>query len=400
MLATIPQALEDLRQGKMVILVDDEDRENEGDLVIAAEFIDTQAVNFMAKYARGLICLSMTGEQLDKLELPMMTNYNRSSFNTAFTISIEAAQGVTTGISAADRAHTIQVAINEHSTKHDIVSPGHIFPLRAKDGGVLVRGGQTEGSVDLARLAGLKPAAVICEIMNDDGSMARMPDLEIFAAEHQLKIISVADLIAYRLQKEYLVELVAESRLPLENLGEFTIKVFQEKLSAKEHVVLQKGEISPEKPMLVRVHSECFTGDIFHSERCDCGWQLHSAMQIIAEQGGILVYMQQEGRDIGLANKIKAYALQDQGYDTVEANQKLGFHPDQRDYGIGSQILRYLNVKQIRLLTNNPNKVYSLKGYGLEIIERVEIESEPNTENLNYLKTKRDKMGHLLTKLG
>lgn len=398
-LSSIPEALADLAAGKMLILVDDEDRENEGDLVIGAEFADAAAINFMAKYGRGLICLAMTGEQLDNLELPMMTNHNRSPFNTAFTVSIEAAVGVTTGISAADRAHTIKVAIDPQSTKHDLVTPGHIFPLRAKEGGVLVRGGQTEGGVDLARLAGLKPAAVICEIMNDDGTMARLPDLTTFSAEHQIKIISVADLIAYRLQQEYLIDMVAQARLPLKGLGDFTIKVFQEKLSTKEHVVLQKGELNPTEPILVRVHSECLTGDVFHSEKCDCGAQLQASLAMIADQGGVLVYMQEEGRDIGLANKIRAYALQEQGLDTIEANEKLGFAADQRDYGIGSQILRYLNIQKIRLLTNNPDKVYSLKGFGLEIVERVPIESEPNVENMSYLKTKRDRMGHFLNNL-
>lgn len=392
-------ALDDLRQGKMIILVDDEDRENEGDLVIAAEFADANAINFMAKEGRGLICLSMTGEQLDKLALPMMTVHNRSPFNTAFTVSIEAATGVTTGISAADRARTIQVAIDEASTQQDLVTPGHIFPLRAKEGGVLVRGGQTEGSVDLCKLAGLKPAGVICEIMNDDGTMARMSDLEKIAEKHQLRIVTIADLIAYRLHQEYLVEMVAEARLPLHNLGEFTMQVFKEKLSEKEHVVLSKGQIDLTKPVLVRVHSSCVTGDIFGSMRCDCGAQLQSALHTIADQGGILLYMAQEGRDIGLTAKIKAYALQDQGYDTVEANEKLGFKSDERDYGIGSQILRYLGIKQIRLLTNNPDKMYSLRGFGLEIVERVAIESVPNIDNVHYLQTKRDKMGHLLVNL-
>lgn len=393
----IQAALDDLRSGKMIILVDDEDRENEGDLVIAAEFADANAINFMAKEGRGLICLSMTGEQLDKLELPMMAAKNRSKFHTAFTVSIEAATGVTTGISAADRARTIQVAIDAKSTKHDIVTPGHIFPLRAKEGGVLVRGGQTEGSVDLCWLAGLKPAGVICEIMNDDGTMARMTDLEKFSVKHQLRIVTIAELVAYRLQQEYLVEMAAQARLPLNNLGEFTIQVFKEKLSDKEHVVLSKGVLDLTKPVLVRVHSSCVTGDIFGSARCDCGAQLQHALQMIATQGGVLLYMAQEGRDIGLSAKIKAYALQDEGYDTVEANEKLGFKSDERDYGIGSQILRYLGIQQIKLLTNNPDKMYSLRGFGLEIVERVAVESVPNSDNVDYLKTKRDKMGHLLT---
>lgn len=395
-IASIPEAIADYQQGKMVILVDDEDRENEGDLIIAAEFADAAAVNFMTKYGRGLVCLSMLGEQLDHLGLPMMTTNNRSAFGTPFTISIEAATGVTTGISAFDRARTIAVAVDPASGPQDVVSPGHIFPLRAQDHGVLVRPGQTEGCVDLARLAGLKPAAVLCEIMNDDGTMARMPQLQEFAQKHDLKIVTIADLIKYRTQHETLVEIVAETRLPLEGLGDFQIKVFQDKITQQEHLVLQKGEVNSEKPCLVRVHSQCATGDIFHSQRCDCGWQLQAALEQIAEHGGLLVYLQQEGRGIGLANKIKAYALQDKGYDTVEANHQLGFADDLRDYAVAAQILRALHISQLRLLTNNLRKVDGLEQCGLTITERVSLESTPNSENLHYLQTKRDKLGHLL----
>jgi 3,4-dihydroxy 2-butanone 4-phosphate synthase/GTP cyclohydrolase II len=399
-LAKIESAIEDIRQGKMVILVDDEDRENEGDLVMAAEHVTPEAINFMAKEGRGLICLPMTAERADLLELPPMVSDNSCSFGTAFTVSIEAKSGVTTGISAADRARTIQVAIAAESKASDLARPGHIFPLRAKKGGVLVRGGQTEGSVDLARLAGLEPAGVICEIMNDDGTMARMPQLKKFALKHGLKIISIANMVAYRMEKEVLVRRAAQTLLPSSFGGEFDLIVYENEVDDAQHLALIKGDIDPDQPVLVRVHSECLTGDAFGSQRCDCGDQLQTAMCQIAEEGnGVILYMRQEGRGIGLVEKIKAYALQDDGCDTVEANHALGHKADLRDYGIGAQILADLSIRKLRLMTNNPRKIVGLLGYGLEVVERVPIEAEVNSSNTKYLQTKRDRMGHLLANL-
>lgn len=394
----IEEVIEDIKAGKMIILVDDEDRENEGDLTMAAESITPEAINFMATHGRGLICLTMSQEIIDKLDLPMMVPDNKSPFGTGFTISIEARTGVTTGISAADRARTIQVAVDPESTGRDLVSPGHIFPLRARDGGVLVRTGQTEGSVDIARLAGMTESGVICEIMNEDGTMSRMPDLEIFAKEHDLKIATIADLVAYRLREDMLVQRASEARIPTEHAGEFKAVVYTNDVDGYEHLALVKGDIDPEKAVLVRVHSECLTGDVFGSSRCDCGLQLHSAMKMVEEHGsGIILYMRQEGRGIGLVNKLKAYTLQDdEGMDTVEANLKLGFKADLRDYGIGAQILRDLGVRKMTLLTNNPKKIVGLEGYGIEVVDRAAIEIEASDENATYLECKRDRMGHLI----
>ncbi|OGP90838.1 MAG: bifunctional 3,4-dihydroxy-2-butanone 4-phosphate synthase/GTP cyclohydrolase II [Deltaproteobacteria bacterium RBG_16_47_11] len=398
MLNRIEEALEDIRQGKMVILVDDEDRENEGDLTMAAEKVTSGAINFMAKYGRGLICLSLAEERLNELRLPMMVSDNRSRFQTAFTISIDARRGVTTGISAADRATTILTAIDESTQPEDLVSPGHIFPLKAQSGGVLVRTGQTEGSADLARLAGMRPAGVICEVMNEDGTMARMPDLEAFAQRHGLKIVTISDLIKYRLSKESLVRRIATAKLPTKYGGMFTAIAYENDIDALHHIALVKGEIKPEDNVLVRVHSQCLTGDVFGSKRCDCEEQLHAAMAMVEKEGkGVIVYMRQEGRGIGLVNKLKAYGLQDMGKDTVEANEELGFKADMRDYGIGAQILVDLGLHKIRLMTNNPRKIIGLEGYGIEVVERVSIETKPLKENIEYLKTKAKKMGHLLS---
>ncbi|MDY0163159.1 bifunctional 3,4-dihydroxy-2-butanone-4-phosphate synthase/GTP cyclohydrolase II [Desulfobotulus sp.] len=395
---TIEQAIEDIRAGKMVILADDEDRENEGDLTMAAEKVTPEAINFMAKYGRGLICLSLTAEKCDALDLPMMVTNNTSPFGTGFTVSIEAREGVTTGISAADRATTILAAVKDGARPRDLVRPGHIFPLRAKDGGVIVRSGQTEGSVDLARLAGLKPAGVICEIMDDDGTMARMPSLERFSEEHGIGICTVADLIAYRLRTESFVQRQVEARIPTSFAGDFRAVVYENAIDDYQHIAFIKGEIDSSKPVLVRVHSECLTGDIFGSLRCDCGDQLKKAMQMMEEEGcGVLLYIRQEGRGIGLVNKLKAYNLQDEGLDTVEANEKLGFKPDMRDYGIGAQILVDLGIREMRLITNNPKKMVGLEGYGLRIVDQVPIEIESNDVNRCYLECKKLKMGHLLT---
>jgi 3,4-dihydroxy 2-butanone 4-phosphate synthase/GTP cyclohydrolase II len=394
----VEEAIEQIRQGKMVILVDDEDRENEGDLTLAAEKITPDAINFMAKYGRGLICLSLTSETCDRLDLPLMVKDNTSPFQTGFTISIEAKHGVTTGISAADRATTILVAVSDDARPEDLVRPGHVFPLRARDGGVMVRVGQTEGSVDLARLAGLKPAGVICEIMDDDGTMARMPSLQEFSEVHDIGIVTIADLVEYRMQRELFVHRAAETIIPTEHGGEFNMIAFENDVDNLLHIGLVKGRIDPEKPVLVRVHSECMTGDIFGSMRCDCGHQLHQAMSMIALEGsGVIVYLRQEGRGIGLINKLKAYELQQkEGLDTVEANLQLGFKEDLRDYGIGAQMLREIGVRKMRLLTNNPKKMVGLEGYGLSIVEQIPIEVEANEYNRCYLECKKLKMGHIL----
>jgi 3,4-dihydroxy 2-butanone 4-phosphate synthase/GTP cyclohydrolase II len=395
---TIEQAIDDLRNGKIVIVADDEDRENEGDLVCAAELITPETVNFMTLHGRGLICLALTGERCDQLGLPQMTERNTEELSTAFTVSIDAERrfGVTTGISASDRATTIHVAINPATVPSDLRRPGHIFPLRARPGGVLQRVGQTEASVDLARMAGLVPAGVICEILSADGSMARRPELEAMSREHKLTFVTVAQLVAHRLQTEQLVHRVAEARIPTD-FGEFRIIGYQNDVDRAEHVALVFGEVGGQPDILVRMHSKCLTGDVFGSQRCDCGPQLHRAMEMVAEAGrGAIVYLDQEGRGIGLLNKLRAYAIQDTGADTVQANERLGFAPDLRNYGIGAQILRDLGLSSIRVMTNNPRKLVGLEGYGLQIVERVPLVTDPNRNNRGYLQVKRDKLGHLL----
>jgi len=395
-LATIPEAIEDIKAGKFLIIVDDEGRENEGDLVIAAEKVTPEVINFMAKHARGLICIAMTADRLDELKIPMMVQDNTSKFSSPFTVSVEARHKVSTGISAHDRSATVRALIDPVTKPEDIARPGHMFPLRARDGGVLVRAGHTESAVDLAKAAGLYPAGVICEIMNEDGTMARVPELEKTADKYGIKMISVAQIIAHRRRHEKLILRVAEARLPT-RFGDFLAIAYRSAIDPDEHVALVKGDLNGDKPVLVRVHSECLTGDVFHSMRCDCGEQIDLAMNAIADEGrGIFLYMRQEGRGIGLHNKIRAYALQDQGLDTVEANEALGFGSDLRDYGIGAQILADLGVRKIRLLTNNPRKVIGLEGYGLQVVETVPIICKPNPQNVKYLETKRKKMGHLI----
>jgi 3,4-dihydroxy 2-butanone 4-phosphate synthase/GTP cyclohydrolase II len=394
--ATIDEAIEDIRQGKFVVVVDAADRENEGDLTIAAQFATPEAVNFMTKEGRGLICLCLTESRCDELGLRQMTDRNETPFGTAFTVSVEAREGVTTGISAPDRSRTIQVAIDTESKPDDLVQPGHVFPLRARDGGVLIRAGQTEAAVDLARLAGLIPAGVVCEIMAEDGTMARVPDLIPYCERHGIKLVTVADLIAYRRRHERLVERTTNVQLPTA-YGEFSAVAFREKLTGKHHVALVRGEVDGAENVIVRVHSECLTGDVFHSLRCDCGEQLEQALERIAsEERGVLLYMAQEGRGIGLLNKLKAYELQENGLDTVEANVELGFAPDMRDYGIGNQILADLGLTTVRILTNNPKKIIGIEGFGVQVVEQIPIETRPKPENARYLATKRDKLGHKL----
>jgi 3,4-dihydroxy 2-butanone 4-phosphate synthase / GTP cyclohydrolase II len=394
--ATIEEAIEDIRQGKLVVVVDAADRENEGDLTIAAQFATPEAINFMTKEGRGLICLCLTEARCDELGLRQMTDRNETPYGTAFTISVEAREGVTTGISAPDRARTIQVAIDPSSTPADLVQPGHVFPLRAREGGVLVRAGQTEAAVDLARLAGLIPAGVVCEIMNEDGTMARVPDLIPYCERHGIRLVTVADLIEYRRRHEQLVERMTAVRMPT-TYGDFTAVAFREKLTGKHHVALVRGKVDGEDDVLVRVHSECLTGDVFHSLRCDCGEQLDLALRRIAsEDRGVLLYMAQEGRGIGLLNKLRAYELQENGLDTVEANVELGFAPDMRDYGIGNQILAELGLTTVRLLTNNPKKIIGIEGFGITVVDQIPIEIDPKPENARYLATKRDKLGHKL----
>ena len=395
-LSKIEEAIDDIKNGKMVIVIDDEDRENEGDLTMAAEMVTPEAINFMATYGRGLICVPMLGEHLDKLNLPLMVSNNTASLSTAFTVSVDSLIGTTTGISASDRSNTIRALVNDETKPEDLGRPGHIFPLRYVDGGVLKRTGQTEASIDLCRLGGLREAAVICEIMADDGHMARMPQLEEFAEQHDIKIVSVEDLISYRRRHERLIERVAEARVPTE-YGEFTAVSYSSVVDVQEHVAFVKGDVSQNDPVLVRVHSECLTGDVFGSKRCDCGYQVQLALEAIEKYGsGVLLYMRQEGRGIGIHNKLKAYALQDEGYDTVEANVMLGFAPDPRQYGIGAQILEDLGVKKMRLLTNNPTKRVGLEGFGLEVVERVPIIAPSTDENVKYMETKRERMGHIL----
>ncbi|MFQ5879534.1 MAG: bifunctional 3,4-dihydroxy-2-butanone-4-phosphate synthase/GTP cyclohydrolase II [Dehalococcoidia bacterium] len=395
-LANTTEAIEEYRRGRFVVVVDDEGRENEGDLTLPAQFVTPEAINFMAKYGRGLICIAMTGERLDELKIPMMAENNRSRFASPFTVSVDAAYGATTGISAHDRAQTVKIIIDPNTRTEDLVTPGHMFPLRARDGGVLVRAGHTEATVDLCRLAGLYPAAVLCEIMKRDGTMARLPDLKRFAHRHGLKVTSINQLIAYRLREEKLVRRVATTQLPT-RWGEFRAIAYRSVIDHDEHVAFVKGDIHTPEPVLVRVHSQCVTGDVFHSLRCDCGEQVEKAMERIQQEGrGVFVYMRQEGRGIGLHNKLRAYALQDQGLDTVEANEALGFPPDRRDYGIGMQILVDLELKEIRLLTNSPSKRAGLEGYGLQVVERIPLRVQPNPHNVRYLQTKRIKLGHLL----